>query len=135
MAIMTGGCLCGRVRYSVDVAPAFTGICHCRNCQRFTGSAFETVVGFPKSDVKIEGELKTYQDTSDAGRPVQRSFCPNCGSGVTSEVAVMPDLLMILGGTLDDVSALQPAMEIYCSSAQPWLNIAGERKRFSHMPG
>ena len=135
MASFTGGCLCGRVRYAVGAPPLFAGICHCRNCQRFTGSAFETVLGFRKEAVAIEGEVKIYQDTSDAGRPVYRGFCPTCGSGITSEVTVMPGALMILAGTLDDPSSVQPGMELYCSSAQPWVALAGDRKRFSHMPG
>jgi hypothetical protein len=135
MTTFTGGCLCGRVRYTASAAPAFTGICHCRNCQRFTGSAFELVLGFPKEAVQIEGERKIYQDTSDAGRPLFRGFCPNCGSSVTSEVTTMPNMLMILGGTLDDPSSVQPGMELFCSSAQPWLSLGGERKRFAHMPG
>ena len=61
MASFTGGCLCGRVRYTASAEPAFTGICHCRNCQHFTGSAFETVLGFPKDAVQIEGERKIYR--------------------------------------------------------------------------
>lgn len=135
MTSFTGGCLCGRVHYTATAAPAFTGVCHCRNCQRFTGSAFETVLGLPKAAVQIEGELKTYQDTGDSGQPVWRKFCPNCGSGVVTEVAVMPEIVMILAGTLDDPSAVQPGMEIFCSSAQPWVNLGGERQRFPKMPG
>lgn len=135
MTNFTGGCLCGRIRYTVTAAPAFTGICHCRNCQRFTGSAFELVLGFPKDAVQIEGERKIYQDTSDAGRPVYRGFCPNCGSSITSEVTTMPKLLMILGGTLDDPSSVQPRTELFCSSAQPWVSLGGERRKFAHMPG
>jgi hypothetical protein len=135
MATITGGCLCGRVRYRTSAAPTYTGVCHCRNCQRFTGSAFEVVLGFPKGEVVLEGEVKIYHDISDAGRPIYRGFCPNCGSGVTSEVTLLPGVLAILAGTLDDPSAVRPTMELYCSSAQPWVGLAGERKRFAHMPG
>ena len=61
MTNLIGGCLCGSVRYVASGDPAFTGICHCRNCQRYTGSAFEPVLGFPSAAVSIQGELKTYQ--------------------------------------------------------------------------
>ncbi len=135
MTTFTGGCLCGRVRYSTDAEPTFTGICHCHNCQRATGSAFSPVLAFPKDAVHIEGELKTYQDTGDSGQPLYRTFCPNCGSSLIEEAALMPGVLMILAGTLDDTTVVQPAMEIYCDSAQPWLSLAGERKRFAKMPG
>ena len=47
VARMEGGCLCGSVRYSADAEPAFTGVCHCADCQRFSGSAFATVVAIP----------------------------------------------------------------------------------------
>jgi hypothetical protein len=113
----------------------FSGLCHCRNCQRYTGSTFEAVTAYPASAVSVEGELKTYQDTGDSGKSVFRRFCPNCGSGVLAEAEVMPDMVMVLVGTLDDASTYQPAMEIYCGSAQPWFHAGGERKRFAAMPG
>ena len=72
MATMTGRCLCGQVHYTVTGDPAFSGICHCRNCQRYTGSAFETIVAFASEAIKVQGELKTYQDTGDSGQPVFR---------------------------------------------------------------
>src|SRR5215813_2146630 len=84
MANITGGCLCGRVCYTVTGEPAFSGLCHCRNCQRYTGSAFEALIAFPAASVSVQGELKTYDDTGDSGQPVHRHFCPNCGSGVVN---------------------------------------------------
>lgn len=135
MANITGGCLCGRVRYTLTGEPAFTGVCHCRNCQRYTGTAFEAVTVFPSNAVTVQGELKTYQDTGDSGKPVYRRFCPNCGSGVLAEGEVMPGLTIVLAGTLDDPTGYQPSMEIYCGSAQPWVHLGGERKQFPKMPG
>ena len=135
MADLTGGCLCGRVRYTLTGDPAFSGLCHCRNCQRYTGSSFEAVAAYPASAVSVQGELKTYTDTGDSGKSVFRRFCPNCGSGVLAEAEVMQGIIMVLVGTLDDPSAFQPAMEIFCDSAQPWFHGSGERKRFAAMPG
>jgi len=135
MATMTGGCLCGRVRYAVTGDPAFSGVCHCRNCQRYTGSAFEPVMAFPADTVSVQGDLKTYQDTGDSGKPVYRRFCPNCGSGLIAEADALPGLKLVLVGTMDDPSGFQPAMEVYCSSAQPWVHAGGERQRFPKMPG
>jgi hypothetical protein len=135
MADITGGCLCGSVRYTITGDPAFSGICHCRNCQRYTGSSFEPVVAFPSSAISLQGTLKTYQDTGDSGKPVYRKFCPNCGSGVLGEADVMPGMTLVLAGTLDDTAGFKPAMEIYCDSAQPWTTDATERKKFAKMPG
>jgi hypothetical protein len=135
MASMTGGCLCGRVRYTITADPALAGICHCRNCQRYTGSSFESVMAFPSDAVNVQGELKTYQDTGDSGQPVYRRFCPNCGSGMIAEADGLPGLRLVLVGTLDDPSVFNPTMELYCSSAQPWVHAGGERTRFPKMPG
>ena len=134
MANITGGCLCGRVRYTVTGEPAFSGLCHCRNCQRYTGSAFEALIAFPAASVGVRGELKTYDDTGDSGQPVHRHFCPNCGSGVVNEVDVLPGVMIVLAGTLDDPAAFKPAMDVYWSSAQPWVHASVERKRFPKMP-
>ena len=75
-----------------------TSVCHCRNCQRDTGSAFEPVAGFPSASVGVEGEMKTDQDTGDSGRPVYRRFCPNCGSGLVAEAVAMPGITLLLAG-------------------------------------
>jgi len=134
MANITGGCLCGRVCYTVTGEPAFSGLCHCRNCQRYTGSAFEALIAFPAASVSVQGELKTYDDTGDSGQPVHRHFCPNCGSGVVNEVDVLPGVMIVLAGTLDDPAAFKPTMDVYWSSAQPWVHTSSERTRFPKMP-
>ena len=134
MADLSGGCLCGRVRYTLSGEPAFTALCHCRNCQRYTGSSFEAVVVYPSTSVSLDGELKTYNDTGDSGQQVRRRFCPNCGSGVIAEADIMPGVTIVLAGSLDDPSAYKPGIEIYCSSAQPWVHAGDERTRFPKMP-
>ena len=134
MANITGGCLCGRVRYTVTGEPAFSGLCHCRNCQHYTGSAFEALIAFPAASVSVQGELKTYDDTGDSGQPVHRRFCPNCGSGVVNEVDALPGVTIVLAGTLDDPAAFKPTMDVYWSSAQPWVHTSDERTRFPKMP-
>lgn len=65
MPNMSGRCLCGQITYETTAEPALSGICHCRNCQRYTGSAFETLIGFPSDAVRVKGEPKTYTDTGD----------------------------------------------------------------------
>lgn len=135
VAMMKGGCLCGKVRYSATGEPAMVAVCHCKNCQKQAGTSFALVVGVPKSAMSVEGNLKTFQDKGDSGRPVNRNFCPECGSPITSELAGMPDLTFIKAGTLDDTSWLRPAVQVYCDSAQPWVKLEGEMQRFPKMPG
>ena len=129
-----GGCLCGKVRYSADAEPVFVGVCHCKNCQKQAGTAFSIVVAIPKPALSMQGALKTFNDRGDSGKAVYRRFCPECGSPILSEVEAMPDLAIIKAGTLDDTAGLEPKMEIYCDSAQPWVQLGGERHRFPKMP-
>ncbi len=135
MAQITGSCLCGKVHYSADVEPAFIGVCHCRDCQKFTGSAFGTVIGLPKAALKVEGPVTSYSKPGDSGQPIERVFCPTCGSPVYDEASVMPGVVMISVGTLDDTSWVKPAMQIYCDSAQAWVSLGGEMQSFAKMPG
>jgi len=134
MTSMTGGCLCGRVRYTVTGEPTSAYLCHCRDCQRFTGSAFVTGMACPASSVNVQGELKTYSNASEAGRQVRRLFCPNCGSSVFAEADVMPGLTIVVAGTLDDPAEFKPTADLYWSRAQPWFHLGGERTRFLEMP-
>jgi hypothetical protein len=135
MPQFTGGCLCGKVRYNANAEPVFTGVCHCRDCQKYGGSAFSIVVALPKAALSVQGALTTYKKPGDSGKMTERSFCPECGSPIVEAVAVMPDVVMIGAGTLDDASAVKPAMQIYCERAQPWVELAGEMQRFPGMPG
>jgi hypothetical protein len=129
-----GGCLCGKVRYSGDTEPTFVAVCHCKNCQKATGTAFNIVVGVPTPALTIQGTLKAYADRGDSGKALSRMFCPECGSSVIDEAEAFPGMAFILAGTLDDTSWVKPGMEIFCDSAQPWVALGGERQRFLNMP-
>lgn len=132
---LDGGCLCGAVRYRCKAAPALTALCHCRHCQKQTSAPFSIVVAVPSGSLVIErGELRTFADVGDSGQPVERSFCPECGSPIRSFVAAMPDLEFIKAGTLDDTSWLAPTMELWCETAQPWLQSGPARQRIERNP-
>ena len=134
MAQISGGSLCGKVRYSANVEPMFTGVCHCRDCQKFGGSAFAVVVAVPKDALSVKGDLRSFSKPGDSGQPIERRFCPECGSTICDEAAVMPGVVMIAAGSLDDASWLKPAMQIYCDSAQPWVQLGGGLQSFPKMP-
>jgi hypothetical protein len=134
MPDITGGCQCGQVRYSTSAEPIFAGICHCTSCQKESGSAFNIVIAVPTPALSIEGSPKAYAKKGDSGKEVTSKFCPNCGSTLLSEPELMAGVSMIRAGTLDDTSSLKPTMEIYCESAQPWVQLGGEMKKFPGMP-
>src|ERR1700732_3317910 len=93
-----GGCLCGKVRYSADAEPTFVGLCHCKNCQKGTGTAFAVVVGLPKPTLNVQGTLRTFTGRGDSGKATYRRFCPECGSALIDEGEVRPDVGMFLAG-------------------------------------
>ena len=134
MAQIEGRCLCGQVHYRADEEPTFVGICHCTDCQKFTGSAFSTIVGVPARALKVSGSLKTFTKIGDSGKPIHRRFCSECGSGIMDEADALPNIVMVNVGTLDDRSWVNPRSQVYCNSAQPWVQLGGEMKRFEKMP-
>lgn len=126
MPIIEGGCLCGQVRYCVSAEEAQTIVCHCRHCQKQSGSAFSIMVIAPRAGFTLSGELGSHVDRGDSGATVLRKFCPVCGSSVLSEPQAMPTLIGIKAGTLDNVSQLKPQVHVWCSSAQPWIALPGD---------
>jgi hypothetical protein len=133
MPKIQGSCRCGKVTLAADAEPLFTGLCHCRNCQKETGGAFSVVIGLPKPSLHISGVVTVFDSVGDSGKATHRSFCPVCGSTAAHWVDVMPDLIMINAGSLDDPSWVKPEMQIYCDSAQPWAIQPGMRQ-FPKMP-
>ncbi len=77
MPSISGGCLCGKVRYRAEAEPVFVGLCHCRDCQKFTGSAFALVVAVPKPALTVSGTLKGFAKPGSSGKSIERLFCPS----------------------------------------------------------
>ena len=134
MPEITGGCLCGEVRYTATAPPALVGVCHCRDCQKFTGSAFSFMVGIPRDALELRGTVKSYSKPANSGRPNVRRFCSECGSSIAEEPGSQPDLVILNGGTLDDPNSVVPAAEIYCDRELSWVRLGGNMQRFPEMP-
>jgi hypothetical protein len=131
MSALDGRCLCGAVTYTCAAEPLTTAICHCTECQRQSGTAFSILVGVAREDLQVSGDLATFTTVGDdSGQPVARQFCPGCGSPIVSLPEMTPDLAFIKAGTLDDVSALEPELEVWCQSAQPWVALDNEERGY-----
>ncbi len=130
---LTGGCLCGAIRYEVASEPLLCVTCHCKNCQRQAGSALSIIVGIPEHALTVSGEVKTYNDTGDSGATVRRQFCENCGSPVFTRLDNSDGMMFIKAGTLDDTSSLQPAFHCYTKSKQDWVDL-GKLPGFETVP-
>jgi hypothetical protein len=131
MPKISGGCVCERLRFSADADPIFQAVCHCKTCQKHTGSAFRIVVAVSRSAVSMQGASNIFKRTGDSGQAVINRFCPDCGATVVIEPAALADMTIIPAGSLDDPSWVQPTIEIYCDSAQPWVQLGGGTERFA----
>jgi hypothetical protein len=122
---LTGGCLCGAVRYRYSGEVLRRPICHCRDCQRAGGGAFHVGLVLRRAGFTLtSGELRTWRAIGYSGRWIDRSFCPVCGSGILHELEARgPDIVVIKAGTLDDPALVVPDYEIFVRSKMKWLSI------------
>ena len=100
MLDITGGCLCGQLRYEANAEPIFSAVCHCKTCQKQSGTAFRVVIAVPRPAVSIQGSPKIYTRTGDSGQQVVNRFCPDCGSTVVIEPAALPGTTIIPAGNI-----------------------------------
>src|SRR5580700_9521146 len=132
MPELKGGCLCGAVRYTTTAEPVMSVICHCRDCEKFTGGALAAV---PKAVLTIDGTVKTFASLGGSGKPILRHFCPECGSSIAEEPGTRPGMVILNVGTFDDPVVAQPGREIFRDDALPWVAAHGEIPRFAKWPG
>lgn len=135
---LTGRCMCGAVSYRVDGSPLplSTVLCNCEDCQRSSGSAHAVVVPVRTATLTFEGdEPATFQTTgTDSNENRARRFCSKCGSPVLSVLAEAPEISWLKAGTLDDKSKINPHMEVWSASAQPWTKRVPKRVSIKRGP-
>ena len=120
-SVLTGGCHCGAIRYEAAGEPIFASQCHCRDCQRASGSAYIATLRVPAEGFSIlQGTPKCYVGKADSGNEVIRAFCGDCGSPLYSQVSARPDRIGIRVTSLDDPSWFRAEADIFVKSAQPW---------------
>jgi hypothetical protein len=117
-----GGCACGTLRYRMLSAPMFVHCCHCKDCQRQTGSAFVLNALIETDRVRLlSGDPQPTSMPTDSGKPHTVFRCPQCGTAVWSEYGGVTALRFVRVGTLDEPAALPPDVHIYTRSKQPWV--------------
>jgi hypothetical protein len=118
--VLTGGCLCGAVRYRIEGAPLWSAFCHCESCRRATGAPVTAYAGFKPEQVTFtQGTFRRY--ASSPG--VSRGFCGDCGSPLTFESERWPGEIHIHLGTLDTPEALAPQGEAFAKERIAWLKL------------
>jgi hypothetical protein len=120
---LEGGCDCKRIRYRMETAPLIVHCCHCRWCQRETGTAFALNAMIEAERViHLNGEPEVTDTPSLSGRGQKIARCPDCRIAVWSNYAgAGPILRFVRVGTLDTPEVLQPHIHIFTSSKQPWV--------------
>ena len=121
---LAGGCACGAVRYRLGSAPMFVHCCHCRDCQRQTGSAF-VINAIIETDriALLAGDPAPIAVPTDSGRPHAIYRCRACQTALWSDYGGRPALRFVRVGTLDDPTALAPDVHIFTRSKLPWVEL------------
>ena len=120
---MEGGCACAEVRYRLMSEPMFVHCCHCRNCQRQTGSAFVINLLIEAEHVELlAGEPLAVETPRDDGSSQRIFRCPTCEVAIYSEYG-RPEVLFVRAGTLDDPCSVEPDIHIYTRSKLPWVRL------------
>jgi hypothetical protein len=118
-----GQCHCGRISYVAEIDPERVSLCHCRDCQIFSSSAYRVSVLTARANVRITGTPTAYAKTADSGTIRMQHFCPECGtpvfnSGPDPEVGDW----VIRWGSIRQRDQLRPMRQIWCRSAAPWIS-------------
>lgn len=136
MPTLTGGCLCGAIRYTVDAEIKDLRACHCTHCQKASGAGGSVNAVLPSSAVKFtKGTPKRYDARADSGRTLYRFFCGDCGSPLYSQRETAPETMVLRIGTLDNPpDGLKIAAHIWTRSARSWDPIDPASKQFAQQP-
>ncbi len=133
--IRAGGCQCGAIRYEIAGAPTVVYTCHCRECQRQSGSAFAMAMVVPRDRFRItRGTPKSFARTAESGRRVVGWFCPDCGTRLYHTPGELGQNCNVKPGTLDDTSWLRPSVHCWTRSRQPWVVLAADAATYETQP-
>ena len=119
---LEGGCTCGAVRYRLDVRPIIVHCCHCRWCQRETGTAFALNAMVERNRLNVTGDVETVPVPSHSGKGQRIVRCAQCRVALWSHYPGGGDAIAFVRvGTLDQPDAAPPDVHIYTASRQAWL--------------
>lgn len=129
---LSGGCMCGAVRYELRGDAVYTALCHCADCRRHSGAPVSGWTCYKADDATITGAVSEYA-SSDDGR---RYFCPTCGTAVHYiNEAVLPGLVDFRTGTLDDPEQAPPAIHVQTAERLHWMEGVDALPGFERYPG
>lgn len=117
---ITGGCLCGALRYEARGAPRFMGYCFCADCRKASGSGFIPVMMYPSAQLTIAGPSSVHAHDLGGGRAAHRNSCSVCHSLVFGGVRGTSEWHTLYAGSLDEPRHFVPTVAIYTQGKPDW---------------
>jgi hypothetical protein len=132
---LAGGCQCGAVRYEISGQPVSLYVCHCRECQKQSASAFGISVIVRRSEFRVtRGEAKVWSRSTDSGGTLACAFCPACGSRIWHEAVGASETISVKGGSMDDPPDLRSAVHIWTARKLPGVVVPEAATQFLAEP-
>ena len=132
---ITGGCLCGALRYTASASPGMQGLCFCADCRKASGSVFIPFMGFDAADLVISGKTRQHVARSARGTDAVRNFCPDCGGLVFGGIVGIDASHTVYAGSLDDPAQFRPTLAIFNRDRPVWTTIPDGLVVHDTMPG
>ena len=129
--VLEGGCACGAIRYKLTNQLLIVHACHCRDCQRLSGTAFATNIWIESKFVEPGPNAPaSFRLKGGSGQPHDVFFCQRCGTTLWSRYHPVPWALFVRAGTLDNPHAVKPDVHIFTRSKLPWLELPAGARSF-----
>lgn len=127
MNTRTATCSCGRLRVATEGDPLRVSVCHCLACQKRSGSAFAVQARWPRQQVRLLGETRTWRRIGDEGTAIDFRFCPHCGSTVWYTQDDNPDVIAVAVGAFADPGFPPPTRFVYENRRHSWVDLPNHR--------
>ena len=122
-----GGCRCNACRYELDyISIPVVYACHCRDCQTATGGGFVLQAMVPLARLSLTGELVERSATNSRGSLTTQQYCAQCLTRLYNTNSARPGIALVRAGTLDDSDKIIPAVHMWVSRRQPWINLPAQ---------
>jgi hypothetical protein len=135
MTTHTAQCHCGQLTMACEGEPDGPFMCHCKLCQRRTGTAFHLGVWYADDKALMSGEHKVYSRTGDQGMEVNFYFCPECGSNICLRMPALEGRVAVSTGCFSDSDIPAPELIYYCESKMKWVLNPENVTAFEKTPG
>ena len=130
---LTGGCICGQVKYQIIDKPLFTQACHCKDCKVLTGSSYVVNSSILENTLIVEGEVSSTELKAGSGASYKTYFCTKCGNYVYADYDSAVGRLTVRTKTLDNSEKFPPQVHIFTKDKDPWLNLPEDVICFKEM--